>query len=135
MFPVVVIIVLHLVHKVIVQVLGETNAFGDRSALGVVIGVFDISILIVSTGVYAARSLYYAVMESGRIPIVLTGTAVGLISVIGYTPDIFMGPLMGWLLDSNPGAIGHQYLFGVLALVSVLGVVFTLLFKQSKKLA
>ncbi|NNK20391.1 MAG: MFS transporter, partial [Flavobacteriaceae bacterium] len=50
--------------------------------------LFFISILVVATGVYAARSLYFAVMERGRIPLVLTGTAVGLISLVGYTPDI-----------------------------------------------
>ena len=38
--------------------------------------LFFISILVVATGVYAARSLYFAVMERGQIPLVLTGTAV-----------------------------------------------------------
>ena len=60
-----------------------TGIISDSSTI-----LFFISILIVSTGVYAARALYFAVMESGRIPLVLTGTAVGLISLIGYTPDI-----------------------------------------------
>ena len=83
--------------------------------------LFFISILVVATGVYAARSLYFAVMESGQIPLVLTGTAVGLISLIGYTPDIFAGPMMGYLLDNSPGAAGHQYVFWMLALFSFIG--------------
>ena len=59
--------------------------------------VFLLSILVVAIGVYAARSLYFAVMQSGKIPLVLTGTAVGLISLIGYTPDIFAGIFIyGW---------------------------------------
>ena len=64
--------------------------------------LFFFSILVVATGVYAARALYFAVMERGQIPLVLTGTAVGLISLIGYTPDIFAGPAMGFLLDNTP---------------------------------
>jgi len=83
--------------------------------------LFFISILIVATGVYAARSLYFAVMERGQIPLVLTGTAVGLISLIGYTPDIFAGPAMGYLLDNSPGAKGHQHVFWMLALFSFIG--------------
>ena len=83
--------------------------------------LFFISILIVATGVYAARSLYFAVMERGQIPLVLTGTAVGLISLIGYTPDIFAGPAMGYLLDTSPGAKGHQHVFWMLALFSFIG--------------
>lgn len=83
--------------------------------------LFFISILVVATGVYAARSLYFAVMESGQIPLVLTGTAVGLISLIGYTPDIFAGPAMGYLLDNSPGEEGHQHVFLMLALFSFIG--------------
>ena len=83
--------------------------------------LFFISILIVATGVYAARSLYFAVMERGQIPLVLTGTAVGLISLIGYTPDIFAGPAMGYLLDTSPGAKGHQHVFWMLALFYFIG--------------
>ena len=83
--------------------------------------LFFISILVVATGVYAARSLYFAVMERGQIPLVLTGTAVGLISLIGYTPDIFAGPAMGYLLDTSPGAKGHQHVFWMLALFYFIG--------------
>ena len=83
--------------------------------------MFFMSILIVATGIYAARSLYFAVMKDGKIPLVLTGTAVGLISLIGYTPDIFAGPAMGYLLDQSPGIEGHQNVFWMLAAFSFIG--------------
>lgn len=83
--------------------------------------LFFVSIFIVAAGVYAARSLYFAVMEKGRIPLILTGTAVGLISIIGYTPDIFAGPAYGYLLDRSPGAVGHQHVFWMLAAFSFVG--------------
>lgn len=83
--------------------------------------LFFISILVVAAGVYAARALYFAVMERGQIPLVLTGTAVGLISLIGYTPDIFAGPAMGVLLENSPGAVGHQHVFWMLALFAFIG--------------
>ena len=83
--------------------------------------LFFLSVLIVAIGVYAARALYFAVMRQGRIPLALTGTAVGLISIIGYTPDIFAGPAYGYLLDANPGELGHQHVFIMLAVFSFVG--------------
>jgi nitrate/nitrite transporter NarK len=83
--------------------------------------LFFISIFIVASGVYATRSLYFAVMEKGQIPLILTGTAVGLISLVGFTPDIFAGPAIGYLLENSPGAKGHQHVFWMLALFSFIG--------------
>lgn len=85
--------------------------------------LFLISILIVASGVYAARCLYFAVMEKGQIPLKLTGTAVGLISLVGFTPDIFAGPAMGFLLENSKGVTGHQHVFWMLALFSLIGCV------------
>ena len=84
---------------------------------------FLVSVLIVASGVYAARALYFAVFKEGRIPLIYMGTAVGLVSVIGFTPDIFAGVVMGYLLDTNPGEIGHQLVFTFLGVCSVIGMV------------
>lgn len=83
--------------------------------------LFFLSILIVASGVYATRCLYFAVMEKGQIPLELTGTAVGLISLVGYTPDIFAGPVIGFLLDDSKGIVGHQQVFWMLAVFSLVG--------------
>jgi len=96
---------------------------------------FLLSMFLVALGVYAARVLYFAVMEEGNIPIALTGTAVGVISFIGYTPDIFAGPLMGYLLDNSPGRTGHQHVFMMLGVFSLIGFITSLFFLRlhSKK--
>jgi len=83
--------------------------------------LFFLSVVVVAAGVYAARALYFAVMQEGEIPLVLTGTAVGMISVVGYTPDIFAGPAYGYLLDSNPGEPGHQNVFWMLTGFALVG--------------
>ena len=84
--------------------------------------VFLFSLVVVATGTYAIRALYFSLMQEGRIPLVLTGTAVGVISVVGYTPDIFASPMIGYLLDTYPGIIGHQYVFAILVLFSIVGL-------------
>ena len=80
-------------------------------------------------GVYAVRALYFAILKEAGIPLALTGTAVGIVSLVGYTPDVFMSPWMGYLLDNNPGPTGHQYVFLVLAGFSFLGFLTSLIFR------
>ena len=81
-----------------------------------------LNIAVMSLGIYGLRGLYYALFRESKIPLSITGSAIGFISVVGYTPDIFMGPLMGLLLDNHPGELGHQYLFLVLGAFGLIGL-------------
>lgn len=92
--------------------------------------VIMVSIAATSLGIYGLRGLYYALFQESKIPLSYTGAAIGFIAVIGYTPDIFMGPLMGVLLDGYPGALGHQLVFAVLALFGIVGLVACKRFNQ-----
>lgn len=103
------------------------SGWGDSSIEILVV----ITLAISSIGIYGLRGLYFATVGEAKVPLLFTGSAVGLISIIGYTPDIFFGPLMGQILDSYPGETGHQYLFGILTLFSVVGFISTALFKKS----
>ncbi|MFC7357460.1 MFS transporter [Jejudonia soesokkakensis] len=94
---------------------------------------FFTTISITAVGVYSARVLYFAVMEEGKIPLLLTGTAVGVISFVGYTPDIFAGPMIGYFLDGWKGETGHQYVFWALAGFSVVGLIASLIFNTLAK--
>jgi len=91
---------------------------------------FLFSIVILAIGTYAIRALYFALMQEGKISLSLTGTAVGIISLTGYTPDIFAGPLMGYYLDQFPGLLGHQYIFIYLSGFSVMGLICALRFSR-----
>ena len=113
--------------------------FGDLViALGLIdtnmIWLLFMNVVITSMAVYGVRGLYFAIFDDAGVPDHLTGTAVGLVSVIGYTPDIFMGPINGYLTDTYAGALGHQYFFAVLAGFASLGLVSTLFFYRLTKL-
>ena len=86
-----------------------------------------------SAGIYALHGLYFAIFGDAGVPALWTGSAVGVVSFIGFTPDIFMGPLMGYLIDNNPGAAGHQYVFGVVWGFALAGLVTTLLFRLASR--
>ena len=85
--------------------------------------LFFTSLIILALGTYAIRALYFAILKEGDISLALTGTAVGVISLSGYTPDIFAGPLMGYFLDKFPGVEGHQYVYAFLGLFSIIGLI------------
>jgi nitrate/nitrite transporter NarK len=72
--------------------------------------------------VYALRGIYFALLEESKTPKNLTGAAVGMISLVGYTPDVFFAPIAGRILDANPGLVGHQNYFMFLAAIAAVGL-------------
>ena len=96
--------------------------------------LFFISLIIVATGTYAIRGIYFSVLKDGKIPYILSGTAIGLISMVGYSPDIFATPLYGYLLDNYPGIKGHQYVYLILFISSIFGIYVSLKFKKLNNL-
>lgn len=93
------------------------------------------NILISYFGVFGLRGVYFALLEEAQVPRNRTGTAVGLISVVGFTPEIFFGPISGRILDHSPGLAGHQNYFLLLSGISALGVLVAgILASQPKKI-
>jgi nitrate/nitrite transporter NarK len=86
------------------------------------IAVLWIQVAVVALGVFALRGIYYALLEESRIPLHLTGVAVGGISMLAYTPDIFAAMLSGWLVDTHAGVVGYRIYFGVMAAAAALGL-------------
>ena len=85
--------------------------------------LFILSIGTMALGVYSARVLYFATLEEAKIPLVVTGTAVGFISVVGYTPDIFTGLINGYFLDAYNEVIGHQIVFAIMSGFAFIGLI------------
>lgn len=96
--------------------------------------LFIISLVIVAVGTYIIRGLYFSILRDGGIPLALSGTAIGVVSIIGYTPDIFATPLYGYFLDTYEGIKGHQLVYLTLALSSLIGIYVSLKFKKINKL-
>jgi len=80
------------------------------------------NILVSFFAAYALRGVYFALLQETATPKYLTGTTVGMVSFVGYTPDIFFAPITGRILDAAPGLTGHQHYFLFLAGVAVMGL-------------
>ena len=91
------------------------------------------SFVFMALGTYALRGLYFAIIEETKIPLQLTGTLVGIISVVGFTPDIFMSLFVGYMLGDNPTIVEYQNLYSLFAIIPTIGLIATILFRKAIK--
>ena len=87
--------------------------------------------IFMALGTYSLRGLYFAIIEETKTPIQLTGTLVGIISIVGFTPDIFMSLFIGYILGENPSLMDYQYLFTTFTIIPIVGLFAALGFRKS----
>ncbi len=84
--------------------------------------------------VYGLTSSLYQEFD---IPTAYTGTAIGVVSIIGYTPDLLFGPILGSFLDtanaSGNSAEGYIQIFKFFGLLGGIGFAAALLALFLKK--
>jgi nitrate/nitrite transporter NarK len=100
-------------------------AFGSLYFLHPSVGsiwILWVQVIAAALAVFALRGVYFALLQEIGIPNTLTGTTVGLVSFIGFMPDIFAHLLSGWFVETFNGLPGYHYYFGFLALVAFLGL-------------
>mgnify|MGYP003633710315 CR=1 FL=1 len=81
-------------------------------------------------GTYSLRGLYFAIIEEAKTPANLTGTVVGIISVVGFTPDIFMSLLSGYMLGKDPTIVEYQNLFQLFTIFPLVGLLAVIGFRK-----
>ena len=86
------------------------------------IAIIYANIIVSLFAVFSLRGIYFALLQETRTPRKITGAAVGLISFIGFTPDIFFAWIAGAILDADPGVTGFLNLFRLLAAIAIGGV-------------
>jgi sugar phosphate permease len=91
--------------------------------------VLYLNVVITCVAVFGLRGAYFALFQEAAVPLSATGTAVGFVSVIGYTPDIFVNLVGGFLLDRSPGLGGHRHFFAFLASSAAVGLIAALSFR------
>jgi len=84
-------------------------------------GVLLAVVLFIGLATYAIRGIFWATLDSCEIPIRIKGLAIGVISLIGYSPDIYLPLFNGFLLDKFPGKPGYSIYFGGIVFMGLLG--------------
>ena len=72
---------------------------------------------------YALRSVYFSIFGDLNIPNYLVGTVVGIVSFVGFLPDIFYALVTGYMIDSSPGLPGFQHAFIFTGVLMFIGAI------------
>lgn len=75
-------------------------------------------------------AITWALMDEGGIPERLSGSAAGLISTIGYLPEIFCSLMAGKILDAYSGETGYKIIFTIIIAAMLLGAALTIVWKK-----
>ncbi|NNC98613.1 MAG: MFS transporter [Gammaproteobacteria bacterium] len=78
-------------------------------------------VLLIGLLTYAVRGIFWSTLESCNISNRIKGLAIGCISLIGYSPDIYLPLLNGYLLERYPGKLGYSIYFTGIAALGLLG--------------
>ena len=79
------------------------------------------AVIAVGLTTYSVRGLYWAVLEDCHIPLKLRGLAIGCISLLAFTPEIYLPELNTQLTSHWPDGTGYTLYFGFIALCGVIG--------------
>ncbi len=88
---------------------------GSTALLGIV--------LVIGFLTYAVRGIFWSTLQSCDVSNKIKGLAIGIISLLGYSPDIYLPLLEGFLLEQYPGKQGYAIYFGGIAATGLLGAV------------
>lgn len=82
-----------------------------------------IMMMVFCIAIFCMRGIYFAPVGQSNVPKSMVGTAIGVISVIGFFPDVYMNALVGILMDTFPGVEGYKYAFFVMLGFAAIGLI------------
>ena len=111
-----------------VRSLGIAIALAGISLLGLLVLPADspytllyFAVATSSIVIYGVRGIYWASFNTTRIEPRRAGLAIGMVSMIGYTPEIYMPMLNTYLIDTYGDSVGYQLYFGGVGLTAFFG--------------
>ena len=90
-----------------------------------IISLLFFNFMVSLVAIFSLRGIFYSLLKETKIPVSITGISVGIISLIGYFPDVFIGPVFGILLANN-SISDFQNCFIFLLVLSFLGYILSL---------
>ena len=67
------------------------------------------------------RGIFWGMLNRADIPNQTKGLAIGVVSFIGYSPDIYLPLINGPILETWPGRAGYSVYFGLIVLTGFIG--------------
>lgn len=106
-------------------------AFAPKSQSLIIPSV--ILIIVLSFFLNGAYGVTSSMMTETKVPAAIFGSASGILSVIGFVPDMFVSPIAGKWLDTYDTAGAYTRIFAVLAVSAVCALICALLVRVYKR--
>jgi nitrate/nitrite transporter NarK len=87
---------------------------------------------LMSAAIYTFYPIMFSVIEEIGFVRAITGTVVGVVTAVGYSPDLFYSPIYGHLLDTYGGQ-GFTYIFMTMIGNCIMGAVAAYLILRQRK--
>ena len=78
-------------------------------------------VLLIGLFTYGVRGIFWATLDECDVSANTRGLAVGIISLLAYTPDIYVPMVQSWALANWSGQQGFQIYYGLFGASSVIG--------------
>lgn len=116
-------------------ILGGVICLGALVMVPNTLSAYLITALVMVTGLfsYVIRGTYWSLLGQSKIDAAIMGTAIGVISVVGYIPDIIIPEMNTLLWDMYGNEGGYHAYFIVSMMVGLVGVIMTMLYKREQK--
>ena len=93
------------------------------------------NVIITFAAIFGLRGIYFALLEETNTASNMTGITAGLVSAVGFLPDVFFASVSGRILDAAPGFPGYQNYFAFLTIFALSGMTAALVLSNKKRLA
>lgn len=88
------------------------------------VGILIFACTIIYLAMFSNFGIYFSLLSEGRIPLEKSGVAIGLVSTLGYLPEVLCPLAAGKTLDAFAGVTGYHIYFIGMAAVAVIGAIF-----------
>lgn len=98
----------------------------NRGAVWVIV----VNFILYGLCLYSIKALYFSTIDEVLIPKRLAGTASGIISLVGYAPEIFLYTVSGNMVDNAEGLQGYKLCFLWMVILSAVGFVCAIVLRR-----
>ncbi|MEG1497322.1 MAG: MFS transporter [Clostridiales bacterium] len=117
--------------NIVLTIIAVYFVFLPKSSSMIILFLVVIAIEITLTGSF--RGQMYAPMRECRVPMNLSGSAIGFYATLIYATDAILPPFIGRWLDTLPMEMAWRNVFILIAAFGVLGIVSSIIFRMRNK--
>lgn len=95
------------------------------TSIVIIVGI----IALIYIGMFMNYGIVMSFMDEGGIPLEISGTAIGIISTIGFLPEAVTPLVAGSILDKFKGITGYQVFFSCCIGMMIIGIITSIIWK------